>query len=93
MVYSLGNYVSNMSIAHGDVGLMVELVIEKIGPTTRLRSLTPHLVWTERSALSLRNDFRIIPEDTVPADLTPAARQQMLRAITAERSLLHRPDE
>lgn len=93
VVYSLGNYVSNMSIAHGDVGLMVELVIEKIGPTTRLRSLTPHLVWTERSVLSLRNDFRIIPEDTVPADLTPAARQQMLRAITAERSLLHRPDE
>lgn len=93
VIYSLGNYVSNMSIAHGTVGLCVELIIEKIGPTTRLKALSPHLVWTERSALSLRNDFRIIPEDTIPADLTPVARQQMQRAITTERRFLHLPHE
>ena len=46
VVYSLGNYISNMSIAHGDVGLVVELVLEKVGTTTRLKSLDSHHVWT-----------------------------------------------
>ena len=90
VVYSLGNYVSNMSIAHGDVGLAVELTLEKIGPTTRLHTLDHHLVWTERAALSRRGDFRIIPADTIPADLAPDARQRMLHAIAAEEELLAR---
>lgn len=89
VVYSLGNYVSNMSIAHATVGLAVELTIEKIGPTTRLRHLEHHLVWTERVTLSKTGDFRIIPEDTIPASLTPDAKQHMLRAITTERKFLN----
>ncbi len=89
VVYSLGNYVSNMSIAHGTVGLAVELTIEKIGPTTRLKRLDHHLVWTERSALSPTSDFRIIPEDTIPTDLTPIARQQMLQAVTTEQNFMN----
>ena len=88
VVYSLGNYVSNMSIPHADVGLAVELVIEKIGHTTRLKSLTPHLTWTERANISRTGDFRIIPEDTIPSDLTPSVRERMLRAIATERKLL-----
>lgn len=88
VVYSLGNYVSNMSIVHGDVGLEVELVIEKIGATTRLRSLTPTLVWTERADWSRREDFRIIPEDTIPTDLTPYGRQRMTQAFASEKQLL-----
>lgn len=90
VVYSLGNYVSNMSIAHGDVGLAVELVIEKIGHTTRLKSLTPHLVWTERAALSLRNDFRIVPEDSIPSDLSDEGEQRMQRALNMEKAFLKR---
>ena len=89
IVYSLGNYVSNMSIAHGTVGLAVTLTIEKIGPTTRLKDLENHLVWTERATLSRTGDFRIIPEDTIPEDLTPYAKQHMLRAIATERDFLN----
>lgn len=85
VVYSLGNYLSNMSIAHGDVGLVVELVIEKIGSTTRLRSLAHHHVWTERAALSRTGDFRLIPADTIPADLTPYGRIRMEQAFNRER--------
>lgn len=85
VVYSLGNYLSNMSIAHGDVGLVVELVIEKIGSTTRLRSLAHHHVWTERAALSRTDDFRLIPADTIPADLTPYGRIRMEQAFNRER--------
>ena len=90
VVYSLGNYVSNMSIAHGDVGLTVELTLEKIGSTTRLKDINHNLVWTERSSLSSTGDFRIIPEDTIPTDLTPAARERMQRAITTERRFLEK---
>ena len=85
VVYSLGNYISNMSIAHGDVGLVVELVIEKIGSTTRLRSLGHHHVWTERATLSRTGRFRLIPADTIPADLTPYGRNRMEQALTREK--------
>ena len=89
IVYSLGNFVSNMSIPHGDVGLMVELIIEKIAHVTRLKRLTPHLVWTERAALSRSGDFRIIPEDTIPHDLTPIGRLRMQQAIEREHLFLN----
>lgn len=88
IVYSLGNYVSNMSIAHGDVGLCVELTLEKVGPATRLKRLEPHLVWTERAAWSRTGDFRIVPEDSIPTDLLPSAQTRMTQAFAAERKLL-----
>lgn len=84
VVYSLGNYVSNMSIAHGDVGLTVKLTLEKIGTKTRLKDISHGLVWTERASISQHGDFRIIPSDTIPTDLTPEGRQRMSRAIAAE---------
>lgn len=90
VVYSLGNYVSNMSIPHSDVGLTVELTLEKIGSTTRLKDIDYGLVWTERSALSLSGDFRIIPADTIPADLTPNAHSRMRQAIASEQELLNK---
>jgi poly-gamma-glutamate synthesis protein (capsule biosynthesis protein) len=88
IVYSLGNYVSNMSIAHGDVGLAVELTLEKIAGTTRLKDFSHSLVYTERATLSRTGDFRIIPADTVPTDLTPATRQRMQHAIATEEHFL-----
>ena len=89
VVYSLGNYVSNMSITHGDVGLTVELVLEKRGHVTRLKQLDYDLVWTERSALSCTEDFRIIPADTIPDDLSPDARHRMQHAIDTEKRFLN----
>ena len=89
VVYSLGNYVSNMSIPHSTVGLAVELTIEKMPHATRLKSFDYRLVWTERAALSRKGDFRIVPEDTVPEDIAPEARQHMQQAIKVERELLN----
>ena len=88
IVYSLGNYVSNMSITHGDVGLAVELTLEKIAGTTRLKAIKHSLVYTERAALSQTGDFRIIPADTLPTDLTPASHQRMQQAIATEELFL-----
>ena len=90
IVYSLGNYVSNMSITHGDVGLMVELSLEKIGHKTRLRNIDYQLVWTERASLSRTGNFRIIPEDTIPNDLTEEAQARMQQAIEIEKRLLRK---
>lgn len=88
VVYSLGNYVSNMSIAHGDVGLTVELTLEKRGHVTRLKQLDYDLVWTERAALSRTGDFRIIPAGTLPNDLSHDARYRLQHAIATERDFL-----
>ena len=85
VVYSLGNYISNMSIAHADVGLVVELVLEKVGTTTRLKSLDSHHVWTERATLSRTGKFRLIPADTIPIDLTSYGRFRMKQALELER--------
>ena len=85
VVYSLGNYISNMSIAHGDVGLVVELVLEKVGTTTRLKSLDSHHVWTERATLSRTGKFRLIPADTIPIDLTSYGHFRMKQALELER--------
>ena len=85
VAYSLGNYISNMSIAHGDVGLVVELVLEKVGTTTRLKSLDSHHVWTERATLSRTGKFRLIPADTIPIDLTSYGHFRMKQALELER--------
>lgn len=88
VVYSLGNYVSNMSILHGDVGLVVTLTFEKMGAVTRLKKLHYDLVWTERAALSTKGDFRIIPADTIPSDIAPDVRARLHRALNTEATFL-----
>ena len=90
IAYSLGNYVSNMSIPHGDVGLTVTLTLEKIAGTTRLKNIEHSLVWTERATLSRSGSFRIIPSDTIPADITSDARHRMSRAIAMEKDFLNK---
>lgn len=89
VVYSLGNFVSNMSIAHSSVGLAVELIIEKIGSATRLKNFEYDLVWTERASMSSTKDFRVIPEDVIPTDLTPNTKMHMERQIKTERLFLN----
>lgn len=88
IAYSLGNYVSNMSITHGDVGLTITLTLEKIAGRTRLKGISHNFVWTERAALSRHGDFRIIPADTLPSDLTSDARQRMRQAIRTEEQFI-----
>ena len=88
IAYSLGNYVSNMSIPHGDVGLVVELTLEKRGYVTRIKQFDYDLVWTERAALSRTANFRIIPSDTIPDDLSMNAQLHMQKAINTEKDFL-----
>ena len=56
-VWSLGNYISNMSAPHTNQGLAVTLHLLKIGFVTRMTGYDIHPNHTERST------FRVIPID------------------------------
>ena len=52
VVYSLGNFISNMSKVHTDGGAMVKLELKKLWGITRLEKCSYSLVWTSRPVLS-----------------------------------------
>ena len=92
IVYSLGNYISNMSAPDTDGGMAVTLELEKvpaIWPVCRLRSCGYSLVWTARPHLTGRKNFELMPVNDAVADTLPeAARSKMLRFASRTRSLL-----
>lgn len=83
LVYSLGNYLSNMSARHTDGGAVVSLTLEKTSPTaasgprTRLASCSYDLVWTGRPALTGKKNFILYPVTTPADNLAPAARNRL----------------
>ena len=61
VVYSLGNFISNMSKKKTDGGAMVKLELKKIGGITRLEHCEYSLVWTSRPILSKKKNFEVYP--------------------------------
>ncbi len=61
VVYSLGNFISNMSAINTDGGAMVRLELQRAWGITRLKSCSYSLVWTSRPVLNGRNTFEIYP--------------------------------
>lgn len=75
VVYSLGNFISNMSARHTDGGLMVEMKLTK-DTVTRMTDCRYSLVWTARPELSRKKIHQLIPinppaelQDTLSTDL------------------------
>ena len=60
VVYSLGNYLSNMNKKHCDGGLMVTLELEK-DSVTRMKDASYELVWVSRPIVSHKKVHRLIP--------------------------------
>lgn len=79
VVYSLGNYLSNMYKQDTDGGLMVSLTLEK-DSTTRLQSTAYQLVWVSRPAVSGRKVHRLIPT-SYPDSLLGAGDRRLRRAF------------
>ena len=69
VVYSLGNFVSNMSKKKTDGGAMVKLELVKFGGITRLAQCGYSLVWTSRPVLSGKKNFEVYPADFVDKQL------------------------
>ena len=61
VVYSLGNFISNMSKKKTDGGVMVKLELKKIGGITSLEHCEYSFVWTSRPILSKKKNFELYP--------------------------------
>ena len=69
VVYSLGNFVSNMSKKKTDGGAMVKLELVKSFGITRLAQCKYSLVWTSRPILSGKMNFEVYPASFVGKQL------------------------
>ena len=61
VVYSLGNFISNMSKENTDGGAMVRLELIKYFDIVQMRSCDYSLVWTSRPFLSGKKNFEVYP--------------------------------
>lgn len=61
IVYSLGNFISNMSKEKADGGAMVKLELQRVFRITRLVDCKYALVWTSRPAISGKKNFELYP--------------------------------
>ena len=69
VVYSLGNFISNMSKRKSDGGAMVKLELVKFFGIPQLKSCAYSLVWTSRPKLSGKSDFELYPASLVDKPL------------------------
>lgn len=78
VVYSLGNYVSNMQKPNNKIGLTVTLTLQKITDngesTTSLVDVKEEKTYCSFPAISGVGNYRIIPASTPDSLLTPAER-------------------
>lgn len=89
IAYSLGNYISNMSLRGTDGGVMLRMEFIKSG-TVRLHDCAYSLVWTARPALSGKKNYRILPAN-LPQDSIPMKGRKSLKIfIDDTRSLFKR---
>ncbi len=61
VVYSLGNFISNMSTRRTDGGAIFKLELTKINNITKILNCSYSLTWTSRPALSKKKNYIIYP--------------------------------
>lgn len=82
VVYSLGNFISNMSARRTNGGLMVRMELVK-DSTVRLNHCEYSLVWTARPAQSGKKIHQLLPVD-MPTDSVPLNARNSLKIFTNE---------
>ncbi|MBU3837953.1 MAG: CapA family protein [Candidatus Phocaeicola faecigallinarum] len=92
VVFSLGNYISNMSARNTDGGLSVKLYFKRINGITRLLSCEKSLVWTSRPILNNKSDFILYPADIDAKCLNNNEKQKMNRYIQDTNRILKNGD-
>ncbi|MFV0589421.1 CapA family protein [Bacteroides reticulotermitis] len=89
VVYSLGNFISNMSARRTDGGLMVRMELVK-DSTARLSKCEYSLVWTARPVQSGRKNHQLLPVN-LPIDSIPLNARNSLKIFTNDaRTLFNR---
>lgn len=92
VVYSLGNFISNMSKEHTDGGAMVKLELQRIFRITRLVDCKYTLVWTSRPVLSKKRNFELYPANFVDKLINNEEVNAMNRFLESARKLLENPN-
>lgn len=87
VVYSLGNYISNMSAPNTDGGVMVKMEFRKNGGNVRMTDCGYSLVWTSRPRLSGKKNYVLYPAANPPDSLTPAESDRLKTFVGAARKL------
>lgn len=91
LVYSLGNYVSNMSEPRTDGGIMVKMELEK-DSLCRMNHCAYSLVWTLRPRFNEEKTFSIIPVSQIDS-LPEQARYKFLKFIQTTRALFEKHNQ
>lgn len=85
VVYSLGNFISNMSQRYTEGGAMVKLVLRKVNGRTRLAGCGYTLVWTSRPTLNGQKRFVLYPSHW--KQVNEQEKQRMSRFLQDARNL------
>ena len=87
VVYSLGNYISNMSAPNTDGGAMVKLELKRIGHITALADCSYSLVWTSRPTLRGGGNYLLYPAANPPQNINEAEKGRLDRFLQSARNL------
>lgn len=87
IVYSLGNFISNMSKENTDGGAMVKLELQRIFRVTRLANCKYALIWTSRPGLSKKKNFELYPAIFLNKSINNEELNVMRRFLNNSRNL------
>ena len=90
VVYSLGNFISNMSKENTDGGAMVRMELVKYSDIVQMRSCDYSLVWTSRPFLSGKKNFEVYPSAYVDKHLDNKELIYMNRFLKNSRMLFEK---
>lgn len=90
VVYSLGNYISNMSAPNTDGGAMLKLELKRIGHITALADCSYSLVWTSRPSLRGGGNYLLYPAARPPKNIKTAERTRLDRFLQSARNLFRK---
>ena len=90
VVYSLGNFISNMSKEKTDGGAMVKLELKKIHGITRLSDCNYSLIWTSRPAISKKKNYEVYPASFINKPIHNEEFNLMNRFLKQSRELFQK---
>ncbi|MDE5677288.1 CapA family protein [Phocaeicola sp.] len=93
VVYSLGNFISNMSKEKTDGGAMVRLDLQRVFRITRLVDCEYALIWTSRPILSGKKNFELYPAHFIDKLVHNEESKPMNRFLKGARELLEKSNK
>ncbi|KAA6331088.1 Capsule biosynthesis protein CapA [termite gut metagenome] len=87
VVYSLGNFISNMSVPNADGGLLVRLELEKDNSTVRVSDCGYSMIWTARPGTGGIKNHTLFPVNYPKDSLKHALYHRMERFTNTARAL------